>query len=159
MEKDLPTNDPELKGVPKQAPFQVPEGYFDTLSQRIMARLPEEAAPRLAWWQQWRTYRVAVPAFLVLLVAGVLGWQSLQGPATDPDYLAEVSDEAMLAYLDEVLDPEDVLYYDLAYLDESQEIGTELWEGSIDEGVYEYLDEMTLEELESLDIEGLTLDL
>ena len=42
--------------VGKHNPFRVPEGYFDTLTQQVMARLPEQpVAPvaRQRWLRPW----------------------------------------------------------------------------------------------------------
>ncbi len=97
-----------LGNVARKHPFQVPEGYFDTLSSQIMenaARLENEAGTRPlpvppkrnvfgSWW------RAPAVAASIALVGGLI-WFTLpvrQGPL-GPDELAAVSDEAILTYL------------------------------------------------------------
>ncbi len=67
-----------IKGLPpegRENPFLVPEGYFETFTQRLMSRLPDEATPQSAlpllgqqgrernprgWARQWWKYAAAV---------------------------------------------------------------------------------------------------
>lgn len=156
MEKDL-HNDPKLpEGLSKKLPFREPEeGYFDQLPQQIMARLPE-SAPRgrrsLVGKLQW-----AVPAMLVVLVA-VGYWFLPTGQTTETDLLAGLTEEELVAYLDEALQAEDVLYYELAYTGGTTGFAEDiLTESSVMEG--DYLDDLSLDDLEELDMDDLDLDL
>lgn len=55
------------------SPFTVPEGYFDSFADRMMASLPEKEARRVAvspWWHRYR-YALATAACICGLVFGV----------------------------------------------------------------------------------------
>lgn len=62
----------------KVRPFTVPDGYFDTIADRVMARLPEqkdEVRPvakerRLKPRQQWRTLVSVAACACVIVLAG-----------------------------------------------------------------------------------------
>lgn len=62
----------------KVRPFTVPDGYFDTIADRVMARLPEqkdEARPaareyRLKPRQQWRTLVSVAACACIIVLAG-----------------------------------------------------------------------------------------
>lgn len=72
----------------KKAPFKVPEGYLDNLTQSIISNVEaagkeavpavsasvKSAAPAIGWWQRYRRY-VAVAACVALVVGGVSVWQ------------------------------------------------------------------------------------
>ncbi|HAA14245.1 MAG TPA: hypothetical protein DCE41_22150 [Cytophagales bacterium] len=73
--------------------------------------------------------------------------------------MAEVSDDELVAFLEQELDATDVLHYDLAYLEESEdELEGSLWEGSIeDQAVEEYLDDISLDDLEEYGLDEIDL--
>ena len=53
-----------------RAPFTVPDGYFDSLSQRIAAKLPEREtpapAPKMSFWHRAKPY-----VYLAAMFAGI----------------------------------------------------------------------------------------
>lgn len=57
-----------------QAPFKVPEGYFDDFSDRIMQILPERQAVlvdlKSSGWKRWRPY-VAAACFCAFVMGAV----------------------------------------------------------------------------------------
>ena len=73
----------------KKAPFKVPEGYLDNLTQSIISNVEaahkeavpaapasvKSAAPAIGWWQRYRRY-VAAAACVALVVGGVSVWQA-----------------------------------------------------------------------------------
>lgn len=73
----------------KKAPFKVPEGYMDNLTQSIISNVEAAgkeavpavsasvkiAAPAIGWWQRYRRY-VAAAACVVFVVGGVSVWQA-----------------------------------------------------------------------------------
>ncbi len=74
----------------KKAPFKVPEGYLDNLTQSIISNVEaagkeavpaapasvKSAAPTIGWWQRYRHY-VAAVACVAFVVGGVSVWQAL----------------------------------------------------------------------------------
>lgn len=110
-----------LDDLDRKHPFAVPEGYFDSLAERIQERvtataseepaaLPERAETKMIrhWWTL-----PAVAASIALIVG--LIWFTLparQGPL-GPDTLSAVSDDAILEYLES----QELDYYDLANQD------------------------------------------
>ena len=159
MEKDVHKED-DIPGLERKAHMKVPAGYFDELPNRIMAKIPEAPARRVVWWQQWTFWRVAAPAFMAVVIALVYLLQP-EGAATGSDgLLAEVSEDALIAYLDAELDPEDVLYYDLAYVEDAEAVDETLWDDQLDDDpVEDYLDEMSLDDLSEFDLDDISLDL
>ena len=59
-------NDPDTNSLPQwddtQSPFRIPDGYFDTLTARVMHNIPAQPAaeplpkcPRATTWSRWLT--------------------------------------------------------------------------------------------------------
>ncbi|MEL6535443.1 MAG: hypothetical protein AAFQ98_08530 [Bacteroidota bacterium] len=159
MEKDKYKED-DIPGLDRNVSFSVPEGYFDELPNRIMASLPETFTRKTAWWAQPRLWRVAVPALVVVLLT--IGYQSLNlAPEVNSEIaLGEVSDQELVAFLEQELDASDVMLYDLAYLADEVSLEENLWESSFeDHPVEDYLDDISLDELEDWELEDLGFDL
>ncbi len=80
-----------------QQPFRVPEGYFETLTSRVMAHIPETTSPaapqRRTLWQIVRPYLSA--AAVVAVVA--LGTKSLQQSVPAAGYQQEVQTQVATA--------------------------------------------------------------
>lgn len=82
--------------LPKDNPFRVPDGYFDSLTDRIMASLPrEEKKPARRLW------RWAAAACLAGAIA-IGGYYSLR-QTTDAPQTASV-EQTESDYMDEALD-------------------------------------------------------
>lgn len=85
----------------KKAPLTVPEGYFDTLGERVMQRVAasgkqQHGAKRVTLRKWWPAAAAACLAAIV--AAGLMLWTPLQ-----PDTVAEAEDEMLEAipdYLD-----------------------------------------------------------
>ncbi len=61
---------------PVESPFKVPDGYFDTLTERVMARIPENevklvSKPRSRWATAWRAYAAVAAMVALLFGAGI----------------------------------------------------------------------------------------
>ena len=73
----------------RKNPFTVPDGYFETLDERIMSRVKEEARPsREKWLRVMRPYlgMAGVFVFAMLMLHWVLpnAFPSVERPAEDP---------------------------------------------------------------------------
>ncbi len=96
----------------KDNPFTVPEGYFDTLNERIMASVDKSERRKTIWIRWCTTAAAACVAGLLLFNALAPSVQQQQSDIfADIDFLAE--DEAfqkeVLNY--SLVDNEDVYYY------------------------------------------------
>lgn len=89
------------------SPFKVPEGYFDTLCDRIMERLPEQEKPRRTFLMRLMTLRAlrhAIATAAACLVAAVIiqtsvhYYRSLQKNET---ISAAITEEIIKEYQDE----------------------------------------------------------
>ena len=94
--KDMSTGSNILESIElRQTPFTVPEGYFDTLSERVNARLKEEKkVSRDAFRPVWR----AVAAAACFIVAALGIWRFL--PESQPETTASADQEYIITYLD-----------------------------------------------------------
>lgn len=85
----------------KKAPFKVPEGYLDNISQSIISNVEaagkeavpavsasvKSAAPAIGWWQRYRRY-VAAAACVAFVVGGVSVWQAQSSAEADKAHVA-----------------------------------------------------------------------
>lgn len=85
----------------KKAPFKVPEGYLDNLTQSIISNVEavgkeavpaasasvKSAAPTVGWWQRYRRYVVAA-ACVAFVVGGVSVWQAQSSTEADKAHVA-----------------------------------------------------------------------
>ena len=86
--------------------FNVPEGYFDILQDRLVERISEaEPQPQLSWFQALRPQLAFAAAFVALVAAGYGGMVLLNNlsPANDPAIPASLDDfyASALYHLDE----------------------------------------------------------
>lgn len=97
----------------KQRPFVVPEGYFDRIADKVVARLPErkeevQTAPkqrRPTPWRQWRTLvGVAACACVVLLAGTWIAQKSTSADATQAPVTATATMESQDYDFDDVAD-------------------------------------------------------
>lgn len=90
----------KLSDLPKKDPFRAPEGYFDTLQEKIDARIGLEKKGRVIQ-VNWRHIGYAVAASVTLLVAVLIGIRNPteQRPNVE-QMLAEISFEECIAYLE-----------------------------------------------------------
>jgi hypothetical protein len=90
----------KLKDLSKKDPFQAPDGYFDTLQDRIDRRIGNAKQGRVIQ-VNWRYIGYAVAASVTLLVAVLIGIRNPgeQRPTVE-DLIAEISFDDCLAYLE-----------------------------------------------------------
>lgn len=83
--------------IPKKLPFEVPEGYFDTLPGIIQSRVakqPQEGTPYFRFALQY-----AIP--VVIVAAAALFFLMPEKHQSTESLLASVSTEELVAYLEE----------------------------------------------------------
>ena len=88
-----------LEDRPRQHPFQVPEGYFDELPQRIQQRVRQQAT--VPGWLQWvQSQRLAL-ATVACAVLVVLGFLFVQRPESRQAavLIQDLSQTEIIAYL------------------------------------------------------------
>lgn len=86
----------KLDDINNKHPFQVPDEYFDELTSKIQSRISTDSTRqttpyyKLAW---------ALPAMVIIISAGL--WVVNLRTSNEPEnLLAEVSDEAIMQYLE-----------------------------------------------------------
>ena len=136
-----------LNDIDKKEPFKAPDGYFESLEDRIMARIEEnEASPargRSVWFQPWYGYAAAAAVALIAVVM-IFSPGSVSESASAEDILAEIPEEAIIDYLasssistDEIMD---LANFTLEEADEIQSENTlELNEEDIDLLIEEFM--------------------
>lgn len=105
VQEELESISPLLAEVPKEFPLSVPAGYFDQLTANVLAEVktPAKVVPM-------RTYlKWAVAAGLIaLLSVGTLFFmqrqQSAKAPVSNDNSLADISDQAIVDYLQTHMD-------------------------------------------------------
>lgn len=130
----------KLDDIDKKESFKVPEGYFENLPMKIQQRIDTEnksSSIRIPAW----SYALAASLLLVVTFVFILPG----GTSTSNDLLAEVSEEEIIAYLEQFdLDEYDVASVigdDLGSLEfEDANIldGIDLEDQSIDDVLLEY---------------------
>lgn len=144
-----------LSDLDRKHPFNVPEGYFDTLAGKIQQRVEDisgvEEAPAVplrkntiplgSWW------RISAVAASIALIVGLI-WFTLparQG-ALGPDALSAISDDDILDYLKlQDLDYDDLASQDVvqkAFMDESTLM--RFLESADENSILELLDENSI---------------
>ena len=75
--------------VGRRNPFQVPEGYFDTFADQLMASLPERQPRAQQVWLRPMRYAAAV---VCVLAMGAMAWFAL---SSSPDVHQPIQAEAV----------------------------------------------------------------
>jgi hypothetical protein len=139
----------KLEDIPKKKLFDVPEGYFDALPQKIQARISSEKPERKpSFFFQYRLQYV-IPV-VVLLMAGV-AWFAGDKDAKDAEsILASVETQDLIAFLGESdLTTEDLLENGSFSSDDADEIETEVYELHLgDEGLDQILEDIDIENID-----------
>ena len=105
VQEELESISPLLAEAPKESPFSVPAGYFDQLTANVLAevKIPAKIVPM-------RTYlKWAVAAGLIALISVATLFfmqrqQSTKAPVSNENSLADVSDQAIVDYLQTHMD-------------------------------------------------------
>jgi hypothetical protein len=98
-----------LEDLKKEAPFSVPDGYFEKLPQIIQSRIVSEPArkPLIGWsWQRSLGLASAMAMILVLVWVTVPERQGSLGQ----EPLSNISDASIVNYLED----QNISYYDLS---------------------------------------------
>lgn len=85
-----------LENIEKKLDLKVPDGYFDKLPDRIQARIEAEKTSKQVFWQPAVRYAIAASVLLLITFSVIT---NMSKPSAE-SLLAEVSDEAVLAYLE-----------------------------------------------------------
>jgi hypothetical protein len=109
-----------LDDIEKNEPFGAPDGYFESLSDRIMDRIEteEEVEPGLKqrFLQPWMRYAAAACVVLLATVVFITNRNNTAEPTAE-ELLSQVSNEAILDYLKDMdVTAEEIL--DVASFDE-----------------------------------------
>lgn len=108
-----------LDDINKNEPFKAPEGYFDSLADRIMDRIEEEEMPAKKHFSLAPWIKYSAAACIVLMVTAGIFFLNLPQDPTASELLAEVSDEAILEYLaDADITTEEIL--EITYFEEEE---------------------------------------
>ena len=148
MKKDLF----KLDQIERKVPFEVPEGYFDDLTELILERIDDkETNIRQTDWSVRRTLLTSAASLLILMLV----WWAYprQQTSIGDEPFADVSRHSIAYYLEEesLFDPEntEVLFSGQIVL-EDQELSSFVLEGLSDDLLLleaEYIDDSaTLEE-------------
>ena len=88
----------KLDDIEKKKVFDVPEGYFEDLPMKIQKRIESESTSKMAIaWPKWG---VALAASLTLIAVFLFVIPS--NDVNAEDLLASVTQEELIAYLDEI---------------------------------------------------------
>jgi hypothetical protein len=85
----------KLDDIPREIPFKVPEGYFDTLPGVIQARVAKPE-PRV-WFAPSLKFAMPVVALVIVLTLWLTG---REGTSIE-EQLNEIQTEQLMAYLEE----------------------------------------------------------
>lgn len=96
-----------LDQISKEAPFVVPDNYFDDLQKNILAKIEEKSEPKIIQLKpkyNWRKWSIAAAAS-ILLVSGLF-YQQINKPTINdkPDTeselaIAQITDDQMMQYI------------------------------------------------------------
>ncbi len=89
----------KLEDIPKKDFFSPPDGYFDSLPNRVQARLEKTNQPQ---WQPVFRYALQYALPMVAIVTFGIFWYNQQNKPTAEILLASIGTEELLSYLAEV---------------------------------------------------------
>jgi hypothetical protein len=103
----------KLDEIPKKEFFQVPDGYFDTLDQKIQDRISEKRDGKVVPFyveHRWKVIGLAAAASIALLLMILPSLDNQPVVSKADQLLAQVSADDCLAYLEfSELDIEDII--------------------------------------------------
>ncbi|MDR0834240.1 MAG: hypothetical protein LBN93_08685 [Candidatus Symbiothrix sp.] len=107
-----------MKDIDKKNPFSVPEGYFDGLTDQIMAQLPArhtETAVKRTMWQQMKPW-----TYMAAMFAGISLMINMFVKQPQPlDLRADADIEAFYQYYEDQVS--NSIYHETVYVDETLE--------------------------------------
>lgn len=129
----------KLDDIKQKVPFEVPQDYFDGLAHKIQARAVDQEK-KSGFISLPLPVRLAIPAFVIALLAVIFWPNTSQSNLSAEQLLAEVSTEAIVDYLydSEVTTEELLVYYELDFSDE-EAIEEDIWDQNIDSAELENL--------------------
>lgn len=89
----------KLDDIPKNHPFKVPEGYFDSLPEIIQTRVAKKSETKESKPYFRYALQYALPAIVLAIVAVI--YLTPRTPQTVDSMLASVSTEDLITYLEE----------------------------------------------------------
>lgn len=89
----------KLEDIPRKNIYEVPEGYFDKLPTVIQSRIVAKEPGRSPFFSF--SLRYALPALVLVVIAGVWIWNSREDDIDAEQLLASVDTSALVAYLEE----------------------------------------------------------
>lgn len=108
------------------APHIVPEGYFDNLPEAMFERLKKElreekpVTKRVSF--NWRSISMAAAAVIIILISIGIYQQPHEQPLSATENLAQISDEKILAYMEDNIDDFDIELIKASLPNTTQEI-------------------------------------
>lgn len=97
----------QLKKFREQKAFKVPEGYFETIDDRLLEKIPFKESVQKGSWIDYLVYqlqlRFSIPALAVISLVAVVIYINLEVDFSQP---LVMSDEEITHYLLEVYDDE-----------------------------------------------------
>ncbi len=130
----------KLDNIDKKEVFEVPEGYFEDLPLKIQARIDAEKPKSVV--RSVPSWSLAMAASALFVLAFVFIFSDKE--STVDDLLAEVSNEELVAYLDQI----DLDEYDIASAFEDDVDALNLEETNVLDGIDmedQVLDDVLLE--------------
>lgn len=138
----------KLEDLPKKQVFNIPDGYFDALPEKIQSRISaQKSEVKLNFFLQYRLQYI-LPVVVVLMVA--VAWFSSTPKANDVStMLASVETQDMISFLtDSDLTTDDLLDDGSFDTDDADEIETEVYNLHLgDDGLDELLEEIEIENI------------
>lgn len=95
----------KLTDLPKQHPFKVPDGYFESLQTKIEKRIEESGEPKIiafkpkSNWYNWKRWSIAAAASL-LIISGIYYQNNISQINDTNQKLAQISDNQIAQYIE-----------------------------------------------------------
>jgi hypothetical protein len=135
-------NHKKLRGIPKRDVFSVPEGYFDSLQERIEKRIAQEEEKKIISFRHWKYIGLAAAAsiaLLIMLLPRILSTEN--APATAEELIDEITADDCLTYLRNTdIDTEEILGL----------MPPDVWTDTMDEDLQFSTPEVTEEDIDLL---------
>lgn len=132
----------DFKDIPKKDIYQVPEGYFDSLPDKIYQRISESEERKTVpkgGEVNWKMISYAAAACITLLAVAFIIFQNGAASTSPEDLLAEVSSADLLAYLEysevdayEIIESADPALWDQTLVDPVEALQPDFNEEDID---------------------------